>query len=128
MMHRWATFQPDFGMLPPGQRSLWPKLKPASELGFVLYGGTAIALRLRHRESVDFDFFSSRPFNHEAIFSAMPALSDAMVIQEEPATLTLSIDTADSSRNSVKVSFFTVGAGRVGTPNGPRTEWHWWPQ
>jgi len=26
---------------------------------FILYGGTALALRLGHRESVDFDFFSS---------------------------------------------------------------------
>ncbi len=26
--------------------------------GFVLYGGTAIALRLAHRPSVDFDFFN----------------------------------------------------------------------
>ncbi|MGM0425440.1 MAG: nucleotidyl transferase AbiEii/AbiGii toxin family protein [Thermodesulfobacteriota bacterium] len=29
---------------------------------FVLYGGTAIALHLGHRSSVDFDFFSSVNF------------------------------------------------------------------
>ena len=116
MTHRRGTFQPNFEILPLNQKTLWPKLKPASELGFVLYGGTAIALRLGHRESVDFDFFSSRPFNHEAIFSAMPALSDAMVIQEEPDTLTLSLDPMDPSQNALKVSFFTIGSGRVGTP------------
>jgi hypothetical protein len=38
-------------------------LGPARSLGFVLYGGAAIALRLGHRQSVDFDFFSSRPLN-----------------------------------------------------------------
>ncbi len=91
-------------------------MKPASELGFVLYGGTAIALRLGHRESMDFDFFSSRTFNHEAILLAVSALSDAIVIQEEPDTLTLSLDPRDPSQNTLKLSFFTVGAGRVGTP------------
>lgn len=32
-------------------------------LGFALYGGTAIALRLGHRTSVDFDFFNDRPLD-----------------------------------------------------------------
>jgi hypothetical protein len=36
-------------------------LPPAQRLGFVLYGGTAIALRLGHRSSVDFDFFTADP-------------------------------------------------------------------
>ncbi|WP_373321508.1 nucleotidyl transferase AbiEii/AbiGii toxin family protein [Rivihabitans pingtungensis] len=40
-------------------------LAQASKLGFVLYGGTAIALRLGHRESVDFDFFSDRPLDRD---------------------------------------------------------------
>ena len=116
MTHPWGSFHPNFEMLPLSQRTLWPALKAASGLGFVLYGGTAIALRLGHRESVDFDFFSSRPFSHEAILNAIPALSDAMVIQEEPNTLSVSLDPVDSSQNSLKVSFFTVGAGRVGIP------------
>jgi len=44
-------------ILPPAQLALWPELRqiPAH---FVLYGGTAIALRLGHRQSVDFDFFT----------------------------------------------------------------------
>ncbi|MDF1482816.1 nucleotidyl transferase AbiEii/AbiGii toxin family protein [Extensimonas sp. H3M7-6] len=36
------------------------KLRPAPAMGFALYGGTAIALRLGHRQSVDFDFFQPR--------------------------------------------------------------------
>ena len=31
------------GLLPQPQRELWPELRPASALGLVLYGGTAIA-------------------------------------------------------------------------------------
>jgi hypothetical protein len=49
-------FQPQFSILPAEQLRLWPELKPVSGLGYVLYGGTAIALRLGHRTSVDFDF------------------------------------------------------------------------
>jgi hypothetical protein len=43
-------------MLPPQQRSLWPKLAGTPEM-FTLSGGTALILRLGHRTSIDFDFF-----------------------------------------------------------------------
>ena len=46
-----------YDILPPEQKSLWPSLHKLSELGFVLYRGTAIALQCGHRNSVDFDFF-----------------------------------------------------------------------
>ena len=49
-------FSPRLDILPPPQISLWPELGqvPAD---FALYGGTALALHLGHRESIDFDFF-----------------------------------------------------------------------
>ena len=47
------TFVPKLETLPKPQQEIWPHLKPAIDLGFVLYGGTAIALQLGHRESVD---------------------------------------------------------------------------
>lgn len=49
---------PKLFILPESQRLLWPYLKEIPS-DFVLYGGTAIALRYGHRQSVDFDFFSS---------------------------------------------------------------------
>ena len=58
------TFQPRLGILPPSQRALWPKLVAVRER-FILYGGTALALHLGHRASVDFDFFSFQPFEVE---------------------------------------------------------------
>lgn len=48
-------------ILPADQRALWDATLRAGFPGWVLYGGTALALRLGHRISVDFDFFSSEP-------------------------------------------------------------------
>ena len=53
-----ANFTPRLDILPPSQRRLWDELS-AVPVEFVLYGGTAIALHLGHRESVDFDFFGA---------------------------------------------------------------------
>ena len=50
------TFTPCLEILPTAQRQLWPALRRAPHLGFVLYRGTAIALRLGHRPSIDYDF------------------------------------------------------------------------
>ena len=52
-------FSPRLDILPPPQISLWPELGqvPAD---FALYGGTALALHLGDRESIDFDFFYRR--------------------------------------------------------------------
>jgi len=55
------AFQPRLDVLPEAQRLLWEELGETPR-GFVLYGGTAIALRLGHRQSEDFDFFSNEPF------------------------------------------------------------------
>ena len=51
-------FEPSFDILPESQKALWLDLSPCKDLGFVLYGGTAIALQIGHRASIYFDFFS----------------------------------------------------------------------
>ena len=56
-----SAFAPRLEMLPPTQRALWPRLSQVPP-DFVLYGGTAITLRLGHRYSVDYDLFSNRSF------------------------------------------------------------------
>jgi hypothetical protein len=53
------TFQPRHDILPP-PRALWAE-PDATPDHFTLYDGTALALRLGHRQSVDFDFFSRTP-------------------------------------------------------------------
>lgn len=45
-------------ILPKEQQEIYDNLKQVTELNFTLFGGTAIALQLGHRKSVDFDFFT----------------------------------------------------------------------
>lgn len=104
-------------MLPAAQQRLWPELQPACRLGFVLYGGTAVALRFGHRPSVDFDFFSENPLDREAIKAAFPFLSASTVLQDEANAFSILVPYGDSIHSHVKVSFFgTIGFGRVGNP------------
>ncbi|MDE0458425.1 MAG: nucleotidyl transferase AbiEii/AbiGii toxin family protein [Chromatiales bacterium] len=108
------TFVPRLDILPDEQRALWPALSRVPK-SFVLYGGTAIALRLGHRVSVDFDFFSSEPLDFEVLL-ALPFVRNAEILQQEPATLTISTPRAGSVA-PVKVSFFgDLDMGRVGHP------------
>ena len=43
-----TVFTPSMKILPAAQKKLWPELRPAAELGFALYGGTAIAEPVRN--------------------------------------------------------------------------------
>jgi hypothetical protein len=45
----------DLSVLPQAQLNIWPKLNRIDPC-FTLYGGTAIALQLGHRTSIDFEF------------------------------------------------------------------------
>jgi hypothetical protein len=54
-------------ILSPEQKILLPVLRTFSELGFFLVGGTAIALFLAHRRSIDFDLFICKPYKKETI-------------------------------------------------------------
>jgi Nucleotidyl transferase AbiEii toxin, Type IV TA system len=56
-------FRPHLEILPPAQMRLWRELSGVPN-GFVLYGGTALALHLGHRTSVDFGFFARRQIDH----------------------------------------------------------------
>lgn len=101
------AFTPNLVILPPPQRKLWPELV-ATPPDFTLYGGTALALRLGHRTSVDFDFFSAKSFDPERLANTVSYLRDAERVQMEANTLTCRVD-----RNGpVLVSFF--GGLRIG--------------
>lgn len=110
------TFSPHLEILPPAQQAFWPALQPLAALGFVLYGGTAIALRLSHRTSVDFDFFSAGPLDRATLFHACPLLTQGTVLQDTPDTLTITVPHA-ATGTFVTLSFFAdIAFGRVGTP------------
>lgn len=53
-------------ILSPNQLNLLPIIQRFSN-NYYLVGGTAIALQIGHRESIDFDLFSSAPINREQI-------------------------------------------------------------
>jgi Nucleotidyl transferase AbiEii toxin, Type IV TA system len=94
-------FAPCLDTLPPAQKLLWHELV-ATPAMFVLYGGTAIALRLGHRVSIDFDFFSGTPFRPAEMRAQLPYLQGGRVLQEAPNTLTMSVERG----GPVQVSFF----------------------
>lgn len=86
-------------VLDPTQRKLWDELGATPEQ-FVLYGGTAIALRLGHRQSVDFGFFTDQPFDPVRLRREVPDLADAEVVQEKKGTLSVIIDRGQEVRRS----------------------------
>ena len=111
-------FQPHFEILPPPQLALWPELAEIPG-HFVLYRGTALALRLGHRQSLDFDFFTSDTVIPGQLLQTLKILADAKILQNSSQTLTVSVNRA----GPIKLSFFGgLKLGRVGqydtTPDG----------
>jgi len=105
--------RPRLDILPAEQRRLWPELSQVPE-HFVLYGGTAIALRLGGRRSVDFDFFTSQPVSADVLGRNLAFLAGAKLIQSELNTASFTVDRG----GDVKVSFFGgLTMGRVGRPD-----------
>jgi hypothetical protein len=95
--------EPKFSILPAAQREIWSSLAAATRLNFVLYGGTAIALHLGHRESLDFDFFRSESLDKGQLRTAFGFARRAAVLQDAPETLVV---VGEMPAGSVKVSFF----------------------
>lgn len=107
------TFSPRLEALPPPQRALWPELARVPRR-YVLYGGTALAIRLAHRPSVDFDFFAHDHLDHRELETAVPFVRSAAVLDEGPDTRTILVT---QGGGDVKVSFFGgIAFGRVGDP------------
>jgi hypothetical protein len=110
-------FRTRHDILPPGQKRLWPQLAPLKDMGYCLYGGTALALRFGHRRSLDFDFFSERTLDRKALETTLPWVRSGTVLRAEPDTHVLLV-AVPRSRREVKVSFFGgLLIGRVGTPD-----------
>jgi hypothetical protein len=84
------------------RKDVLPLLKEFKE-DFYLAGGTALALQLGHRDSIDFDFFSEQSFSTEDLTKKVEQIfrsHKVAKIQEEKDTLTFVIDEA------IKISFF----------------------
>lgn len=110
------TFSPKLNILRAPQRAVWRELK-ATPKQFVLYGGTALALRLGHRVSEDLDFFTNASFKPKDLLEGIPYLQGGKVTLLRENTLTCVLD-----RNGlVPVSFFGgLGLNRVSNPDTAR--------
>ena len=101
-------FKPRLDILLPPQRALWRELDATPD-HFTLYDGTALALRLGHRQSVDFDFFSRSPFD-PAVLGRDIYLAGAEPVQIDSYTLTCRVERG----GPVLVSFFgNLGLGEA---------------
>jgi hypothetical protein len=104
---------PKLEILPHAQRRLWDELRQTPE-EFVLYGGTALALRLGHRQSEDFDFFSNVAFAPDSLHKRVQYMQGAEVSQSEANTLTVLVH----RDGPVKISFFGgLNLNRVQDPD-----------
>jgi hypothetical protein len=109
-----GIFTPHLSILPVEQRDFWPRLGPTPK-HFVLYGGTALALRLEHRESVDFDFFSHRPFSSFELLGSIAYLRGQRVTNQSENTLSCEVG---NGKTPVKVSFFGgLSLGQIEAPD-----------
>jgi hypothetical protein len=66
-------------------------------------------MRLAHRQSFDFDFFSARPFRPLELFRSVPYLHDQRITQQAENTLGCDVETESGP---VRVAFFgglTIG-------------------
>jgi predicted nucleotidyltransferase component of viral defense system len=91
-----------YDILDSKRKSILPLLA-AFKSDFYLAGGTALALQIGHRDSMDFDFFSQEHFDTAALYEkVLDVFSEHSVskIQEEKDTLTVLID------DDVRISFF----------------------
>lgn len=80
-------------------------------MGFVLYGGTAVALYCGHRESKDFDFFTESSLDKVGIRKRIAVNWEiSSILQDEPNTFSFMVN-----EDRVKFSFSgTINFGRVG--------------
>lgn len=107
-----SPFTPRLDILPPSQLLVWRELVDVPA-GFTLYRGTAIALHLGHRTSVDFDLFANHGFDPARLYRSLVFLREAEIIQQQQDTLTCLIDRGAP----VQVSFF--GLPEIGCVEAP---------
>jgi hypothetical protein len=66
--------------------------------GFNLAGGTALALQIGHRKSVDLDFFGASPIDKDEIVTLLESVGNLHILQHSRNILIFNI-------NGIKVDF-----------------------
>ena len=87
-------------ILGKGRDNLLKELKFLEDFGFYLAGGTALALQIEHRTSLDFDFYSKKKFDNKKLLQKLEKrFKQIKLVQNPEQTLTVKI-------NGISVSFF----------------------
>lgn len=86
-------------VLDDNQKEILPRLNFLAKKGYYLAGGTALALQLGHRTSIDFDFYTPQHFDSNGLISEIKKRfgEDATVILKQKDTLFVNIAGVDVS-------------------------------
>jgi hypothetical protein len=91
-------------VLPKGSQELLKKMESLASphlKGWILAGGTGLALQLGHRISVDFDFFRTDSFLVSNLHDVLKKIGIYETLQEDEKTLTIIM-------SGIKISFFCI--------------------
>ena len=95
------------------QKSLLAQLeRTLSGTDFYLAGGTALALHLGHRRSVDLDFFSSESFENERLLALLRQIGEFQIRRNDPGTVTGQLE-------GIQVSFIQYAYPMLDPPSKP---------
>lgn len=100
-----------YEILDEERKSIMPCLGPIKDMGFYLAGGTALALQIGHRDSVDFDFFIDKDFDTDDLYNKLSLIFKDFKIErghEDENTLYIEIN------KSIKCSFITYRYPLIG--------------
>ncbi len=98
----------DLDILPEPARRAWQQIAPIVPPEAYLMGGTAVAIRLRHRESEDLDFFLEAPVD----LTRLERLADALSQLAPTVVQTLAAGTLNCAFGETKLQFLDTSAQR----------------
>jgi len=83
------------------QRHILPNFEFLKAYKFYLAGGTALALQIRHRTSVDFDFYTDKEFNSQTVYKQFQEQNNNKILLSSFNDNTLILEI-----NNINVSLF----------------------
>ncbi len=80
------------------RKKLLPRFGSLNRYGFYLAGGTALALQIGHRTSLDFDFYTKKDFDPEVLLKKLEAnFEEVVLLQKDKGTLIVTVDKVAAS-------------------------------
>lgn len=88
-----------FNVLNKNQLKIFPQLSFLEKLGFYMAGGTALALQIGHRTSLDFDFYNPKHFSPSFLYDKIENIFkyNAEKISQHKDTLLCKVEKVDLS-------------------------------